>query len=165
MNTTEFTRMFGSGQIRARLDWSRITEPDVLVEQDFHTSVDRLAEMTTMWYADAEGRPVDYAAPNASPLTVREAAALDMSTVPRREEDLSLYTDRAARSPAPVQLVLAAYYLYSGSHLILDGTHRAVAAIRARAPAAVFSFVLRGPLDAAILPDLSHHLAGDPLRT
>jgi hypothetical protein len=159
MNTTEFTRMFGSGQIRALLDWSRIAEPDVVVEQDFHTSADRLADMTTMWYADCEGAPVDYAAPNAAPLTVRQAAALDMGSVPRREEALSLYADRAAQSVAPVQLVLAAYYLNSSTHLILDGTHRAVATIRADVPATVFSFVLRGPLDPAILPDLCHHLA------
>ncbi|MGW0570844.1 hypothetical protein [Streptomyces tauricus] len=45
-----------------------------------------------------------------------------------------------------------------GADLILDGTHRAVAALRARAHVTVFLYVLLGPTDPTILPDLAHHL-------
>ena len=158
MNTEDFIRMFGSGPIRALLDWSRIAEPEVIVHHDFHTSLDRLARMHTLWYADPTGRLASYTDPTAAPLTVGQAAVLDMSDVPKRQQTLDVFTERAGRSTEPVQLVLAAYRLQDRRDVLLDGTHRAVAAVRANACVTVFSFVLVGPADPGILPDLSHYL-------
>lgn len=150
--------MFGSGHIRALLDWSRIIEPEIVVHHDFHTSLDRLTRMYTLWYADPTGRLSDYADPTATPLTVGQAAVIDMSGMPRRQQTLDIFTERAAGSTEPVQLVVPSYRLRDGREVVLDGTHRAVAAVRAEACVTVFSFVLVGPVDPDILPDLSHYL-------
>ncbi|WUI02707.1 hypothetical protein OHR68_13155 [Spirillospora sp. NBC_00431] len=44
-----------------------------------------------------------------------------------------------------------------GRELILDGTHRAVAAHGAGVPVTLFVFALHGPVRPAMLPDLVHH--------
>ncbi|MEV3924554.1 hypothetical protein [Actinomadura coerulea] len=46
----------------------------------------------------------------------------------------------------------------SGRDLLLDGTHRAVAAYGTGAPVTLFVFALRGPAGPETLPDLVHHL-------
>jgi hypothetical protein len=41
--------------------------------------------------------------------------------------------------------------------VLLDGNHRAVAAYLTGVPVRTLLFVLHGPVDEAILPDLRHH--------
>jgi hypothetical protein len=60
----------------------------------------------------------------------------------------------------PVQLVLPALRIGSRC-LLLDGTHRAVAAHRSSAEVRIFLFTLHGPLSADILPDLAHYRDDD----
>ncbi|MFH8469494.1 hypothetical protein [Streptomyces sp. NPDC017991] len=114
--------------------------------------------MTTLWYTGRDGRPVEYTHSRAAPLTVRQVAAADMRTPLQRQNTLNTLTQQALRCRESVQLVLPAYRLPDGADLILDGTHRAVTALRARAHVTVFLYVLLGPTDPTILPDLAHHL-------
>ncbi|WP_327268040.1 hypothetical protein OG233_06800 [Streptomyces sp. NBC_01218] len=158
MTTEEFVMLFGSsGHVRASLDWSRVTELRLRVQHSFHTSADRLGRMATLWYTRPDGTPAEYTHPQATPLTARQAAAADMRTLPQRQNTLGALTQQAATCREPVQLILPAYRLPDGTDLILDGTHRAVAALRARARVTVFLYVLLGPADPTILPDLAYH--------
>ncbi|MGW6486193.1 hypothetical protein [Streptomyces sp. NPDC055056] len=159
MTTEEFVMLFGSsGHVRASLDWSRVTDLRLPVQQRFHTSPDRLGMMNTLWYVGPDGTPAEYTHPRADPLSTRQAAVADMRALPQRETTLGALTQQAAKCPEPVQLVLPAYRLPNGADLILDGTHRAVAALRAQARVTVFLYVLLGPADPKILPDLAYYL-------
>jgi hypothetical protein len=150
--------VFGSGQIKARLDWSRIAAPAFRVEESFDDSRERLGGMWSVWYAGADGAPSDWSAKGARPLSMREAADPDIPWPDHRAERLAAFEKCFASASEPIQLVLPAYDMGSGSGLILDGTHRAVAAYRAAVPVALFVFALRGPVDPAILPDLIHYI-------
>ncbi|WP_420031360.1 hypothetical protein ACN2WE_00055 [Streptomyces sp. cg28] len=162
MTTEEFILLFGSsGHVRAALNWSRLTDKQFHVQHRFHTSPDRLGQMNTLWYTGPDGTPVEYTHPQAAPLTTRQASKTDMRSLPQRENTLTRLTKQASGSLEPVQLVLPAYRLPNGTDLILDGTHRAVAALRAQARVTVFLYVLLGPADPTILPDLAHYCAED----
>ncbi|MGW0570843.1 hypothetical protein [Streptomyces tauricus] len=95
MTTEEFVMLFGSsGHVRASLDWSRVTELRLRVQQSFHTSADRLGRMTTLWYTGPDGTLAEYTHPQAAPLTTRQAAATDMRTLPQRQSTLNTLTHR-----------------------------------------------------------------------
>ncbi|MDQ0797806.1 hypothetical protein QFZ58_006294 [Streptomyces sp. B1I3] len=86
--------------------------------------------MATLWYADPDGVPADYTHPRATPLAAGQAASVEKHVLPQRHHTLDALTRQAARSVEPVQLAIPAYRLPDGGGLLLDGTHRVVAALR-----------------------------------
>jgi hypothetical protein len=150
--------VFGSGQIKARLDWNRIGEPAFQVEESIDDSREQLGAMCSVWYMGADGAPADWSAAGARPLSMHEAANPDIAWSDHRAERLATFEECFASANEPIQLILPAYGVGHGRRLILDGTHRAVAAYRAAVPVALFVFALRGPVDPAVLPDLMHYV-------
>jgi hypothetical protein len=157
IDIAEFRTVFGRGQIKALLDWSRLDEPAIRVEESFGDSRDRLGDLLSVWYVDAGGKPSEWRAADARPLSVREAADPGIAWPGERAHRLAAFEQHFATADEPIQLLLPAYAVGKGRTLLLDGTHRAVAAYRTGAPVALFIFTLRGPLDPAVLPDLRHY--------
>ncbi|MEU4805163.1 hypothetical protein [Actinosynnema sp. NPDC023587] len=158
IDTREFQAMFGDGVVRVLLNWQRLREPEFCVRQSFSRSVEHLGNLFTVWYSGADGRAVDWSEEGARPMRVREAAANERSWSTRRAGQLADLEERFRREELPVQLVLPAYAVGGDDLVIIDGTHRSVAAYRADVPVRLMLVGLHGPLDADVLPDLRHHL-------
>lgn len=152
----DFRSMF-EGFIGAKLDWALVqaAEPKVAVERC--DSLDELAELRTVWYADPAGAFTTFDSPGARPVTAGEAANLiEHWPVKRRDAVLEL-ASFYRRSSLPVQLILPTYRLPDGHALLMDGTHRTVAVLVAERPVVAILIELQGPPDAAVLPDLAHY--------
>lgn len=117
-----------------------------------------LGDLFTVWYTGPGGRQAEWSDPGAEPLRVRDAARGTASWEREREQKLEGFGTLFRAQSEPVQLILPVLRAVPGRSLLLDGTHRAVAAHRAGAPVTLFVFALRGPVGPETLPDLVHHL-------
>ncbi|MBB5955781.1 hypothetical protein FHS29_002362 [Saccharothrix tamanrassetensis] len=149
MTLAEFVALFGDGSVRVLLDWDALGARGCPVDQVVSRSVDVLGDLFTVWYAEG----AEYTATGARPLRVRDVT---LSGDVRGERVLAI--ERSYRAAGrPVQLTLPVYALPQERYLLLDATHRSVAAFRSGLPVRLLLCVLRGPVDAAVLPDLRHH--------
>ena len=118
----------------------------VIEHHDLTIPVDS-ASIFTPWYALANGSPCGHSDSGALPQSVASVAA-----------NLELRTFHAVQSSAPRDkfLALPAYKLRSGTLLLLDGNHRVVATQVDGSTLSLALFVVCGPLDSVVLPDLGH---------
>jgi hypothetical protein len=151
----DFARFFGDGGIRARLDWTRLAT-ECRIEAFTSRSRELLADLRTVWYAGADGRDREFRDADARPLRVRETGRTEASWPEGRAARITGFEARFRGDGGPIQLPLPVYVLGDGGFLLLDGTHRAVAAHRTGADARLLLFAVHGPLDEGMLPDLRH---------
>lgn len=155
IDVRDFITVFGS-TVRARIDWSRVLT-ECTVDETFSDSRVDLGELFTVWYAGAGGRHAGYDEPGAHPLRVGETSLTEATwPVERATKIEAMSASHAGSAGEPVVLPLPAYRVGS-SAVILDGTHRAVAAFRACIAVRLMLFTLIGPADPEVLPDLRHH--------
>ncbi|NUT99820.1 MAG: hypothetical protein HOY78_48200 [Saccharothrix sp.] len=145
----DFRTVFGDGSVRVLLDWDAVAgcEVDLRVSR----SRDLLGGLFTVWYAGG----AEFDADGARPLRVRDA-------VDERPDRIAPIEASLRAANRPVQLTLPVYALPGDDHLLLDATHRSVAAFRSGLPVRLLLFALRGPVDPAVLPDLRHHTPTPP---
>lgn len=152
MTVDDFVAEFGDGRVRVLLDWSRV-HGQCRAERSVVRSRELLGDLFTVWYVGPDRTPREFNAVDAWPLRVRDVPE------PWRAEQIRPLRHEFARSGQAVHLLLPAYGLPDGGALLLDGTHRAVAAYQSGAPVVVELWTVHGPVDAAMLPDLRHHPA------
>ncbi|WP_344586764.1 hypothetical protein [Actinomadura vinacea] len=128
------------------------------VDEHFGSSQELLGELCTVWYATRAGDQAEWNDPGAVFKRVREAACEPVTWDPERRRKLDALVRGFRDQREPVQLVLPVLRVVPGREVVLDGTHRAVAAYRAGVPVTLFVFALHGPLRPAMLPDIVHHL-------
>lgn len=151
----DFVTVFDS-IVRARLDWSRVLA-ECTVDESFSDSRAELGELFTVWYAGPGGQHAGYDETGARPLRVCEASLTEATWPMERATKIeAMAASHAGSSGEPAVLPLPTYRVGAGL-VILDGTHRAVAAFRACAEVRLMLFILDGPADRKILPDLRHH--------
>jgi hypothetical protein len=161
MQVSEFVRVFRDSGIRAELDWDLINDFEFSVEENYSSLHEDLARLRTVWYLSPDGRPGDYRNRNDRPMSLVEAVEGLDDAPPTRRQKITLLDDWFCRYVDPVQLVLPCYRLPAAELLILDGTHRAAAAYRGQHEFRMFAFILVGPVNSAVLPDLAH-FGGQP---
>lgn len=144
--------------MRAQLSPDLLGDPPRPVEERFSTSRDVLGDLITVWYATPAGRQTDWHHPEAVTHTVRQASDNLKRWDRERKDRLDGLVRRFRGEDEPVQLVVPALALDGERALILDGTHRAVAAYHAGVPVTALIYALRAPLSVETLPDLAHHL-------
>lgn len=149
--------MFGDGSVKARLEWPHIDDVSFDVMECFSQSQEYLGDMMTVWYVNSAGLQVDYWSKDARPMTVRQAAQSQNSWLADRRSRIAMFQKNFAMGGQPVRLVLPTYAVRHDVSLILDGTHRSVAAYAAEIPVRLFVFTLQGPIGDAVLPDLRHY--------
>ena len=132
--------MFGDGSVKAQLNWQRINDSLFQVTEFLGHSLDYLGDLLTAWYVDSPGSN-----------RAKPAKAERQARIAEFEKAFTAYRES-------VQLILPGYEIGSHATLILDGTHRAVAAYRHRVPVRLFVFSLCGPVNEGLLPDLRHYL-------
>ena len=151
MNIEEFEVLFKE-EIRVLLDWDQLSSTQVDVRAEAHDQRS-LGGLLTVWYSRPGGEPGSWREPEARPLTVREAVkSRHLWDADRRARVDALSQSIATVGGAPL-LTLPAYRV-GGERLLLDGTHRAAAALQAEVECRVLLMVLDGPLDEGVLPDL-----------
>ncbi|MBW8486972.1 hypothetical protein [Actinomadura parmotrematis] len=143
--------------MRAQLSPDVVTDPRYSVLECFSGSRSLLGDLRTVWYTTPEGAQTDWHHPGAVAHDVRQAAARREGWDTARRARLAELERLFRREGEPVQLVLPALRVRADRDLLLDGTHRAVAAYRADVPVTLLLFTLCGPLPDTVLPDLFRH--------
>jgi hypothetical protein len=161
MNFSQYCEVFRDAGVRAMLNWELLTQLDCPVAESYSRSRKVLGNLFTVWYQRPDGSPGDWHGESDRPLRVREAAAAPSRISADRRQRVEEFIKTFAQDPEPVQLVLPGYTVAAKDVLILDGTHRAVAAFLAKVEVRLLIFSLAGPLDARVLPDLRRY----PIRT
>ncbi|MFB9249034.1 hypothetical protein ACFFWE_12410 [Sphaerisporangium melleum] len=157
MNIGDYIEFFDPDVIGAWLDWDAVTSSDCQVSETCSRSREYLAGLYTMWYATPDDTDGDWRGERDRPLRVGEARRTSRSWPQGRASGVTRLRDAFVRENRPVHLVLPGYSLGNGRVLLLDGTHRAVAAHLSGLEVRVMVFSIEGPLDAAVLPDLAHY--------
>lgn len=163
MEPEAFAHAF-KGEIRVLLTWTRVHLPEISVEERTIEDRGALAMLRTVWYVTPDGRLGDWRAPENRALRVGEAGASHDVLPPESRTHIAAFQEAFRQSPGPVELDLPAYGLPGGEALVLDGTHRLVAACVAEVGVRIRLATLRGPIDPRILPDLAHYVYGSPAR-
>ncbi len=157
VSADDFTTFFGHGGIRALLDWTRLaTECRITAFTSRSHAV--LGELRTVWYAGPDGRDREFRDRDARPLQVRETGLTESTWPADRTARIAEFEARYQADNRPVQLPLPVYALGEGRFLLLDGTHRSVAAHRSAADVRLLLFAIHGPVEEAMLPDLRYAL-------
>ncbi|RSM59282.1 hypothetical protein DMH03_25885 [Amycolatopsis sp. WAC 01376] len=155
MDTSAFALIFGDGVVRAKLDWQRVVD-ECVVEERYSRSRKELGELCTVWYADESGRDAGYDHQGARPLRVSEVAITEASWPRARASMIAALRAEYTRTARPVQLTLPGYRV-GDEVVLLDGNHRAAAAYLADADTRLLLYILCGPTDSGMLPDLRHY--------
>ncbi|OXM54889.1 hypothetical protein [Amycolatopsis alba] len=155
MDTSAFALIFGDGGIRAKLDWRRVAA-ECAVEERYSRSRKELGELCTVWYADGSGHDAGYDHQGSRPLRVSEAAVTEASWPRARATTIAALRREYVRADRPVHLALPGYRV-GDEVVLLDGNHRAAAAYLADADTRLLLYILRGPTDSGMLPDLRHY--------
>ncbi|MFJ8912609.1 hypothetical protein [Amycolatopsis sp. NPDC102389] len=155
MDVSAFVRLFGGGDIRVKLDWQRVAE-ECVVEERFTCSREELGQLCTVWYVDEFGRDAGYDYEGARPLRVSEVEITEATWPPARASMIAALRRDYASADSTVTLTLPAY-LVGGEVVLLDGNHRAAAAYLAEADTCLRLYLLSGPTDSEVLPDLGHY--------
>jgi hypothetical protein len=158
---SDFEEAFRDSGLRVELAWERLRAPEFSVSHTVSRSARLLGAMFTVWYEDLLGKDGAWDRPGR-PLRVREVMRTKDDWPADRGRRVSSFHNAFAVASEPAQLVLPTYALPGGELLILDGSHRAVAAHRAAVPVRLLIYTLRGPVEEGVLPDLRHHTAPVP---
>ncbi|WP_068926641.1 hypothetical protein [Planobispora rosea] len=156
MDLKEYIEMFKDGGVKAMLDWDALRDMDCAVSAVYSRSRDLLSSIFTVWYERPDGTNGDWRNRTDRPLRVGDVYRTHSTWPEVRRRRIAALSDTFRREPEPVQLVLPAYSLGDERLLLLDGTHRSVAAHLAGADVRLFIFMVKGPVDDKILPDLMH---------
>lgn len=164
MDLEDFAANFRAA-IRAQLDWTRLAETcaNVQVETLVRDEAKRrLAAFFTVWYADSAGADSLWNASGSRPLRVAAVDRTLHSWPDNRRRTVTALTRVYAASAEPVSLILPAYRVGGGCHVLLDGNHRAVAVYQADVEVHLTLCSLSAPVCETILPDLRHYAALSP---
>lgn len=152
MNIVDFQTLF-SESIRAMLSWQRLLDANPPIDTIVTADLRSLGELRTVWYRDADGGPGDWKQPDHAPLTVAEAATTPRSWTTEKRDKIEGLRRHFLTYPEPNQLLLPCYRT-QGEYLLLDASHRTVAAFLAGKETRALMLVVSGPTDHAILADL-----------
>ncbi|MGK3089656.1 hypothetical protein ACG93S_11645 [Streptomyces sp. WAC01490] len=161
MTVNQFEDAFHNG-VRVQLNWQRLVSYEPFVTRTVCDSTVLLDSMFTVWYEDQHGGNGDWCNPGR-PLQVSQAERTESDWPEERRQRVSFFEKKFSQTLEPVQLILPTYALGRGGLLLLDGTHRAVAAHRASVRVSLDLHTVHGPVDEDILPDLRHYAPGEPL--
>lgn len=146
----EWRSLFAYPIIRVALNWDRLEAHQPHVEARFWRggSDAELARIATLWYVNEEGE-CGWDAPGATQLLVGEIVEHPALLSLQRQRRIA----SQAATFAPTALTVATYVCEEGE-LILDGSHRLVAACLAGGDFSVQFLSVHGPADPEILVDL-----------
>lgn len=159
MNFNEYQTIFKDSGMRAWIAWDILDGLRCDISETYTRSADVLSRFYTVWYISPDGLNGDWRNAQDSPLRVGDAIQTINSWPDHRKQKVAAFRKSFAQRREPVQLVLPAYAPNDRDTILLDGTHRAVAAYLARVSIRLLVFAVRGPCNVDVLPDLQHYSA------
>lgn len=146
MTPIEFQHHFKKA-VRVMFDWSAFTAADWPIELGYFSLPEQSDRIYTPWYALADGTICSCNSPNAKPQSVA-AVALNKALLDHHGIRDTPHPDSVSVAPA--------YRLNHDSILLLDGNHRAVSSQVAASKTGLAAFIVNGPINEQVLPDLAH---------
>ena len=150
-----FRRLFES-QIRVWLDWNRLTHERCEVELAVADKISDVAHLYAPWYLAAGGTEVGFREPGATPIRLVDIPSVIGRLDARRGAAIQQLAGEVARYKRPVQFPAVVYSVGKDAGVVVDGNHRIAASLLSRKPFSILAFCIQGPVDAAVLPDLTH---------
>lgn len=148
---------FFNNSIRIKLNWDKLKDDEVTVSMSVFDKLENPSAWYLPWYFNDLNEEVGYLAENANPLTLADIPkAINHLNSRRRDKIKDLLNRFITTTQEPVQVVIAAYALPNGKHLIMDGNHRSSALFLAGVKARLMVFEICGPIDKELIPDLCH---------
>ena len=146
MTPQQFEYHFRSS-VRVRFDWLSFTASAWPIEFRYFSLPEHADLIFTPWYARADGSVCGYSSSNAKPQSVAAVAS-----------NRALLDHHGVRdTPHPDSIsVVPAFRLNQDYILLLDGNHRAVSSQVAASKAGLAAFIVNGPINEQVLPDLRH---------
>lgn len=146
MKPWDFQSNFKS-KIRVQLDWSKFISSDWPIELRYFSIPEDSSLVYTPWYAKPNGSACAYDSPDATPQSVASVAS---NSALRAHHRVRIHP------PSESIVMVPAYGLSGESILLLDGSHRAVSSRVTSTQLGLVAFVIKGPIDKDVLPDLVH---------
>jgi hypothetical protein len=162
MNLDDFHRLFGDN-VRALVSWGHLEAAGATISEHIVTDSADLGRLRTVWYRSPAGDVGDWRDPGSVPQSVSEAVAERDIWAPGRSDRVEMFRREFSRYTEPILMTIPAYQTPFGA-LMLDATHRAVAAYLSGAEVRLLVLAIDGPIDSEILPDLTHHAANEHLH-
>ena len=128
-------------------DWSVLASSNWPIKLQYFSLPEHSDRVYTPWYALADGSVCNCNSPNAAPQSLASVAC---------NQALIAYHQVQGALAGQSVLVVPAYRLNPDTILLLDGNHRAAASQVAASRVAIAAFVVNGPIDGGVLPDLVH---------
>lgn len=154
--STELFVSFFKPCIRVLFNWERLEREKWPIEVVVVDDYSALSSWYAPWYLGESRAEVNYAAADARPLAISELpATLHCLSVPRQQSILSL-AERFKHDQQPVQLVVPLFALGPSRYFLLDGNHRMAALATLQIKFCLMAFVVHGPIQGDVLPDLQH---------
>jgi hypothetical protein len=155
----EFEEIFRDSEMKVLLDWDFVKKSGASVNEIYTRSADSLAQLYTVWYSTPSGLNGGWPDSEDTPLRIGETLKTFPTWPAARRERVNYFRTQFEQSEHPVQLTLPAYAPNDRDVILLDGTHRAVAAHIVGKEVRLIIFALHGPCDSRALPDLAHYSA------
>lgn len=160
MDLAHFHLLFGNS-IRAWLDWDALDTASVQVTDEVVTSPADLGHLYTVWYAGPHGEAGDWRNADHSPQTVAEAAASPGSWTEDKKRRIDIFREQYSTLSEPLVTLAPAYRAYENL-ILLDSSHRCVAAYLAGIKIRMLVLAIEGPVDSHVLPDLGWFIRNKP---
>ena len=149
MEIDEFVARF-TPAITVGVNWQRLLELRVPVEEAVIRSRDELGDVALPWYLNSTGNSCNYDEEDATRLYVQEAAEMLDGVLGHR---LAVVEEKAADLTGSAKVAIPAYSR-GGPPILLDGCHRTLALMRSSELPRVELYTVLGPDDPTIFLDL-----------
>ncbi|MCM2291423.1 hypothetical protein NAC44_03655 [Allorhizobium sp. BGMRC 0089] len=151
MKLEEFKKKYDSNII-VQLQWNLLND-DVEIEKIDLEGFENLERLCTAWYAPQDDESTDYKDYKKVNITVKDIVDGSRTIKFCHSDRIEKIKEKLNLGDCKISLDFPVYGLPDEKYFLLDGNHRAVAAVLAKAQP-VTLYVLKGPILSCILPDL-----------
>ena len=142
--------------VRVLFDWDRMISEHWPIRSFVTERLTDLNDWRLPWNFDPSGSQVPYDDPAAMPMTLGELPSLFPKLDTPRRAFITAMAEGFVAGGVPVQLVVPAYAIDSHCCLLMDGNHRLCALQTSGVEFRLLAFILNGPVDSSIIPELRH---------
>ena len=156
MTTTEiFHGKFCPG-IRVQFDWRRFFVESWPIEVVVLRDKRAFDALRLPWCLNASNAFVNYDAPSASPVSLGDVPQWLEYLPSNMRATIKQFEGEFRSGARTTELEIPSYALPANRYLVLDGNHSLSALTLCGLPFVVHMYVVKGPIDQNVLPDIVH---------
>ena len=122
-----------------------------------------LSMIYTPWYLSYQSEQ-NVSDSSRKPLKVTEAVTLINEFSKRKDDNVNKISSTYKNARQPIQLIVPAHNIFDHSLIIFASKHRIAALVSSAVDFKVMTFIVEGPVDADVLPDLLYWQENPSLR-